>query len=560
MRYRSQLSESFPSLPGRSEVRVLQSIKMPGPSQVAKGLRQSISDSQRRALRTWYRSQYPRPLQKKCVEWFHQKFKHRISQSTVSEILSKKYSYLDQDSSTAQGSRSSKKDRRRNRKGNWPILEAILFDWQQSIQSEDGTVTGDMIIEKAHEVWDTIPQYAHLEKPDFSRGWLDGFKKRHNLKRRILHGEASSANAAVEEMESLRKLCAEYSDNDIYNMDETGLFWRQGPSSGLATQPMPGLKKDKSRITIVACTNSTGTDRLQCWFIGKARQPHSLRGLNMRAIGGVWTSNKKAWMAGMVMKDWLKEFYGHVGGRNVLLLMDNFKAHIEGVELAPPPPNVRIQWLPPNSTSLYQPLDQGILKNLKHHYRKQWLRFIIRGFEQNTDPFQKVSLHHAVHWVLHAWNQEVTNSTIQNCFRKSTLIQGQMRTQETETPQLEISRLYDRIRESGRIKDMMSLDNFLNPEDETPSMTEQETLEAIIAYHTGADNVEEEPDSDGDGPQPVPSIKETLEAVRTMLRYKEHREDTKPEDIRLLQRLERDLLADQANGKKQWSLDAWFSG
>jgi DDE superfamily endonuclease. len=63
------------------------------------------------------------------------------------------------------------------------------------------------------------------------------------------------------------------------------------------------------------------------------------------------------------MREWLLSFYSHIGiQRSVLLLMDNFSAHLQGVELTPPPSNIRIQWLPTNTTNIYQPLDQGIIK------------------------------------------------------------------------------------------------------------------------------------------------------------------------------------------------------
>lgn len=69
-------------------------------------------------------------------------------------------------------------------------------------------------------------------------------------------------------MKAIHTLCGEYSEEDIYtNMDESGLCWRTGPSSGLFTQSRPRVKKDKSRFTLVVCTNSTGSDRLPLRFI-----------------------------------------------------------------------------------------------------------------------------------------------------------------------------------------------------------------------------------------------------------------------------------------------------
>lgn len=184
-------------------------------------------------------------------------------------------------------------------------------------------------------------------------------------------------------------------------MDETGLFWRQAPSSGLATQSRPGIRKDKARITLVICVNSTGSDRLPIWMIGHAKTPRSLRGLNIEALGGVWKSNKKSWMTSLIMREWLLHFYSHIGNqRPVLLLLDNFSAHIQGAELTPPPSNIRIQWLPANSTSLFQPLDQGIINTLKIHYRQNWLQYMIQKYEESLNPINTMTLYYAVHWIL----------------------------------------------------------------------------------------------------------------------------------------------------------------
>ena len=58
-------------------------------------------------------------------------------------------------------------------------------------------------------------------------------------------------------------------------------------------------------------------------------------------------------MTTAIMVEWLSMFYRHVGLRTVILCMDNLKAHINGVENAPPPLNIRILWLPKNSISIF---------------------------------------------------------------------------------------------------------------------------------------------------------------------------------------------------------------
>lgn len=110
-------------------------------------------------------------------------------------------------------------------------------------------------------------------------------------------------------MGGLRTVAGEYEEENIYNMDESGLFWRMMPSRGLSSQSQPGLKKDKSRVSLAFATNATGTDRLPVWFIGKSNAPRALRNISVPTVGGQWRWNKKAWMNTVIMVEWLQSFY-----------------------------------------------------------------------------------------------------------------------------------------------------------------------------------------------------------------------------------------------------------
>jgi hypothetical protein len=55
-------------------------------------------------------------------------------------------------------------------------------------------------------------------------------------------------------------------------------------------------------------------------------------------------------------------------GRKVLLLLDNFSGYELGIQLVSSLKglnNIRIEWLPLNTTSHWQPLDQGIIVSFK---------------------------------------------------------------------------------------------------------------------------------------------------------------------------------------------------
>ena len=65
------------------------------------------------------------------------------------------------------------------------------------------------------------------------------------------------------------------------------------------------------------------------------------------------------------MVEWLRWFDARVR-RQVILLIDNFFAHelsLRLVKEAKRLQNVTVKSLPPNATSVYQPLDRGIIRN-----------------------------------------------------------------------------------------------------------------------------------------------------------------------------------------------------
>ena len=63
-------------------------------------------------------------------------------------------------------------------------------------------------------------------------------------------------------MGTLYKIAGEHNEEDIFNMDETGLFWKMMSSQVLSKQSLPGLMKEKARITLFFYVNATRSDRM----------------------------------------------------------------------------------------------------------------------------------------------------------------------------------------------------------------------------------------------------------------------------------------------------------
>ncbi|CAB4493489.1 uncharacterized protein OCT59_000586 [Rhizophagus irregularis] len=81
-----------------------------------------------------------------------------------------------------------------------------------------------------------------------SNGWINGFKERHSLKQYVKWGEAKSAPLETldEKRKILREIIKDYDLNDVFNCDETGLYWDLEPSKTLAQGPLSGKKNQKN--------------------------------------------------------------------------------------------------------------------------------------------------------------------------------------------------------------------------------------------------------------------------------------------------------------------------
>ena len=100
--------------------------------------------------------------------------------------------------------------------------------WVSKAMSDRVLLTGETLRQK----WNTFAELAGVPEDDrlkLSNGWLARFKERNGLKEWKRHGEAGSANTETvkQEQERVQKLIKEggYRLCDIYNMDETGLFY-----------------------------------------------------------------------------------------------------------------------------------------------------------------------------------------------------------------------------------------------------------------------------------------------------------------------------------------------
>ena len=108
-------------------------------------------------------------------------------------------------------------------------------------------------------------------------GWLESFCKCNNIAFYIKSGDKADVNIAVVEdwKGKLPTFLEGYNPCDIFNMDETGLFFCTTEDKTLhqKSQECSGGKTAKMRLTISLCTNMVG-DKETLLVIWKSLNPH----------------------------------------------------------------------------------------------------------------------------------------------------------------------------------------------------------------------------------------------------------------------------------------------
>ena len=109
-----------------------------------------------------------------------------------------------------------------------PELEEMLELWVARAMLDGVSLTGELIRQKATRFANLLNIPAN-ERLALSDGWLAAFKKRCGLKQFKRHGEAGSVNLndVAADCKRIQEFLVRkgYALKDIFNMDETGLFW-----------------------------------------------------------------------------------------------------------------------------------------------------------------------------------------------------------------------------------------------------------------------------------------------------------------------------------------------
>lgn len=117
--------------------------------------------------------------------------------------------------------------------------DKMLIEWIEHAIHMNYVLSDDLIRMKAIEFSKSVGENDF----EASNGWLYKFKRRNNLSAYILSGETADIDpkSYVNELAIIREILETYSKRNIFNMDETGLYYRAIPTKTITNKPRKGF-------------------------------------------------------------------------------------------------------------------------------------------------------------------------------------------------------------------------------------------------------------------------------------------------------------------------------
>lgn len=208
--------------------------------------------------------------------------------------------------------------------------------------------------------------------------------------------------------------------------------------------------------------------------------------------------------------------------RQILLFLDNAPCHPVDIQLS----NINIVFFPPNTTSVVQPLDQGVIRSFKCHYRRMVVKHIIAqcATADNVNQIVITALD-AIQWIHQAWNI-VTSDTIRNCFNAAGFrlivsneenFSSEIELTDDNEQQNSIKQLDELLSHLYVNDNHMSAIELINVDENIPVFNEWNDSSSLMCEITNVDYVDDDAENDTmlieESP---PKLPEALEMIRRL--------------------------------------------
>jgi hypothetical protein len=204
-----------------------------------------------------------------------------VNEGAIRKVWDKREQILER---SALMSNEAKEKTFRSSIGRFTELEDMFYIWIDSMRRANHPVPPSLAIAKAKSIVSSLS----IPETNFKASWqwLRRFRVRRGLQKMLLHGEGAEVNKSdlglLAALDDLYAIIAQYDLENVYNMDETGLFFRLLPRYNLLMpdediSTIRGKKKSKDRVSLIVCTNAVGSHKIPYALIGKPKRPACIK-------------------------------------------------------------------------------------------------------------------------------------------------------------------------------------------------------------------------------------------------------------------------------------------
>lgn len=297
-------------------------------------------------------------------------------------------------------------------------LDEAVFTWYTQNRDKGVAVTGPMIQCKAIDFNEKLGREKTFVA---SNGWLGRWKNRYGIQLTNSPDKVSTdISNASQFADNLMELVRNegLTKDQIFKCDETGLCFKTLPANNSAhrdDKEPPTYNKLADRVTVLICSNASGTLKLPLTVIGKSARPLALRHMNFKNLPVYYTHQQNAWIDSDMFQDWfnnvfvptVREFLTQKGlPMNARLLVEN--PPINCPEESLQRSDIGAIFLPPNVAPLLQSPGPVVIENLKLNYRKKLVASIIDAEKYGTDIIEhskSITTKKVIFWIADAWDE-----------------------------------------------------------------------------------------------------------------------------------------------------------
>ncbi|KAK0180620.1 hypothetical protein PV327_002983 [Microctonus hyperodae] len=449
---------------------------------------------------------------------------------------------------------------KRNGKLKFDIIDELIWLWFNESRNAGVPINGPQICMQAQAVYIALGGTENEFKA--SNGWLHKFKRRHNIRSMTVAEEKRSSNVDTtgnfvtwfENYVQEENLC-EY---QIFNCDKTSLNFKNMPRktsiSKQETRSTSDFKEMNERITIMASNNASGELKIPLVVIGRSTEPEFIK--NIIKLPVYYKSQECAWMVSSLFKEWFfLEFVPKVTlylkskklPIKAVLLVHNCSSYQQKLQIGT---NIRVIFLPPNTSALIQPMDQGILRYLQLKYRFFMVEHIINNVNNGEgliEVVEKVSLENVIEWLTNTWDDvrpitiKKSWSSLWPCNSDATTIRNLVHDLMDSSENKILSHLFHNILQNTEPYAQISYDSvldWLNPPTiliPEKTFSNEEIMQIIAEEEREGENRENYSDNDSD---PSISHEDVGLHLKEVLAYcKKHPDHFSKDEISILLRI-----------------------